>query len=84
VAGWVFYALALATLPMYFAFMPPYLGIAGSAFTIIGAALSMTAGVHSRRLIDAHSEEQPEAGLTLMPFVSPLPGGMVAGIAGAF
>jgi hypothetical protein len=84
VAGMVFWALSLGTLPFYWGFRIPYIGIAGSGFFLISAALSLTAGVRSLRMIEARSAEQPEASVTLMPFVSPVPGGVISGFAGTF
>jgi hypothetical protein len=80
VSGWVFYALALATVPVYWAFRIPYIGIAGSAFLVTGASLTLAAG--AGRLDDPSAGEAST--VSIAPFASPVPGGAIAGLAGTF
>ncbi len=84
VAGWVFYAFTYATIPIYWGFKIPYIGIAGAVFLAISGALSITAGARSLAMVSTQETEQPAASVTLMPFVSPVPGGVISGFAGSF
>jgi len=84
VAGWVFYGFTYATMPLYWGFKIPYIGIAGAVFVAISGALSITAGARSLEMIADLPEQQQKSSVTLMPFVSPVPGGVISGFAGSF
>ncbi len=83
IAGWVLYGNSLATGSLFFGGWPPYIAMAYSASLIAGAVVSLVAGHRAARIANEQLKGR-SVPVTLVPSVTPLPGGISIGVAGAF
>jgi hypothetical protein len=83
ITGWVFYGIAWTSGIQYILGIPPVFAIVSSASLALGSIVSLVAGARATRIASKHigADARP---ITLVPSITPLPGGISIGVAGAF
>jgi hypothetical protein len=83
ITGWIFYGITWTSGIQYMLGIPPVFAMVSSASLALGSIVSLVAGIRASRIAGKHIGTGARP-VTLVPSVTPLPGGISIGVAGSF